>query len=102
MVSTGALKYGLVVDSLHDSEEIVVKPLGRHLKHCKGYAGATIMGDGRVALILDVAGLSRMAELNSAEVVERASEVHEEELKTGKDVQSLLMFRNAEDEQFSV
>ncbi|WDN88154.1 two-component system, chemotaxis family, sensor kinase CheA [Desulfosarcina sp. BuS5] len=102
VVSTGTMKYGLVVDSLHDSEEIVVKPLGRHLKHCKGYAGATIMGDGRVALILDVAGLSRMAELNSVEVAERASEVHEEELKTGKDIQSLLMFRNAEDEQFSV
>jgi len=102
VVSTGTMKYGLVVDSLHDSEEIVVKPLGRHLKHCKGYAGATIMGDGRVALILDVAGLSRMAELNSVEVGERASEAHEEELKIGKDIQSLLMFRNAEDEQFSV
>jgi two-component system chemotaxis sensor kinase CheA len=102
VVSTGTMKYGLVVDSLHDSEEIVVKPLGRHLKHCKGYAGATIMGDGRVALILDVAGLSRMAGLNSVEGTERASEAHEEESQTGKDIQSLLMFRNAEDEQFSV
>ncbi|MCP3955781.1 MAG: chemotaxis protein CheA, partial [Desulfobacterales bacterium] len=47
VVSAGVFKYGLIVDRLLDSEEIVVKPLGRHLKQCKGYAGATIMGDGR-------------------------------------------------------
>nr|MBL0702134.1 chemotaxis protein CheW [Desulfobacterales bacterium] len=102
VVSTGARKYGLVVDSLHDSEEIVVKPLGRHLKHCRGYAGATIMGDGRVALILDVAGLSKMAALNYVEGVETTIEDEHDRLQTGKDVQSLLMFRNAEDEQFAV
>ncbi|MBU1139290.1 MAG: chemotaxis protein CheA, partial [Proteobacteria bacterium] len=44
VVSNGALKYGLIVDRLQDSEEIVIKPLGRHLQQCKGYAGATIMG----------------------------------------------------------
>ncbi|MDY6970823.1 MAG: chemotaxis protein CheW [Thermodesulfobacteriota bacterium] len=102
VVSTGALKYGLVVDQLHDSEEIVVKPLGRHLKHCKGYAGATIMGDGRVALILDVAGLSRMAELTSVEGTDRAAEVKGDIIKTKEDAQSLLIFRSAEEEQFSV
>ncbi|OEU74333.1 MAG: hybrid sensor histidine kinase/response regulator [Desulfuromonadales bacterium C00003093] len=102
VVTAGALKYGLVVDRLHDSEEIVVKPLGRHLKRCKGYAGATIMGDGRVALILDVAGLSQMAELTSVEGTDRASEVKREVLKSKEDIQSLLIFRNAEDEQFTV
>ena len=53
-----------MVDELHDSEEIVVKPLGRDLKKCKGYAGATIMGDGRVALILDVANLIYTRSIN--------------------------------------
>ncbi|HEX3082525.1 MAG TPA: chemotaxis protein CheW, partial [Candidatus Saccharimonadia bacterium] len=47
------MHYGLIVDALLDSEEIVVKPLGQHLHDCKSYAGATILGDGRVALILD-------------------------------------------------
>ena len=61
VVSTGPLKYGLVVDELNDSEEIVVKPLGRHLSECKGYVGATLMGDGRIALILDVGNLVRTA-----------------------------------------
>ena len=102
VVSTGTIKYGLVVDELHDSEEIVVKPLGRHLKHCKGYAGATIMGDGRVALILDVAGLAGMAELTSAEGADRAKEAAKEADGSKEDKQSLLIFRNAEDEQFAV
>jgi two-component system chemotaxis sensor kinase CheA len=103
VVYTGALKYGLVVDELHDSEEIVVKPLGRHLKKCKGYAGATIMGDGRVALILDVAGLSQMAELTSLEGTDRVMEAAiEQRKKSQKDILSLLLFRNAEDEQFAV
>ena len=103
VVYTGSLKYGMVVDELHDSEEIVVKPLGRHLKHCKAYAGATIMGDGRVALILDVAGISQMAELVSMDGTERAVQVaREQRMKNNEDIQSLLLFRNAEDEQFAV
>ena len=103
VVYTGALKYGLVVDELFDSEEIVVKPLGRHIKRCKAYAGATIMGDGRVALILDVAGISQMAKLTSMEGTERAGQVAKEQrLRGQKDIQSLLIFRNAEDEQFAV
>lgn len=103
VVYTGALKYGLVVDELHDSEEIVVKPLGRHIKHCKGYAGATIMGDGRVALILDVAGISQMAGLTSVDGSDRAKEIAiESRANQNKDIQSLLVFRNAEEEQFAV
>ena len=54
---------GLVVDSIWDTQEIVVKPLGRQLKGLNCYVGATIMGDGRPALILDVAGLARLAQL---------------------------------------
>jgi two-component system, chemotaxis family, sensor kinase CheA len=104
VVSTGAMKYGLVVDELHDSEEIVVKPLGRDLKKCKGYAGATIMGDGRVALILDVGNLAQMAGLTSLEGSSRAAEVAEESrraIREQKDRQSLLVFRSAENEQFA-
>jgi two-component system chemotaxis sensor kinase CheA len=51
-------QYGLVVDKVNDSAEIVVKPLSRQLKGLKEYAGTTIMGDGTVALILDVMGLA--------------------------------------------
>jgi two-component system chemotaxis sensor kinase CheA len=54
-------QFGLVVDQVHDTEEVVVKPLGKHLKGVSIYAGATILGDGRVALILDVPGLAQRA-----------------------------------------
>ncbi|MGC4082695.1 MAG: chemotaxis protein CheW, partial [Vicinamibacterales bacterium] len=54
-------QFGLVVDAISDTEEIVVKPLGKQLKRVSVFAGATIMGDGRVALILDVMGLAQKA-----------------------------------------
>ena len=54
-------RFGLVVDEINDTEEIVVKPLGKHLKGISAFAGATIMGDGRVSLILDVLGLAQQA-----------------------------------------
>jgi len=53
--------FGLVVDDINDTEEIVVKPLGKQLKGIACFAGATIMGDGQVALILDVLGLAQQA-----------------------------------------
>jgi two-component system chemotaxis sensor kinase CheA len=58
-------KFGLVVDGISDTEEIVVKPLGKELKQLAVFAGATIMGDGHVALIIDVLGLARRAHVVS-------------------------------------
>jgi two-component system, chemotaxis family, sensor kinase CheA len=63
--------FGLVVDAIHDTEEIVVKPLQKQLKGIGAFAGATIMGDGKVALILDVPGLAQRANVISG-VRERA------------------------------
>ncbi|MBP3954220.1 chemotaxis protein CheA [Gemmata sp. G18] len=54
-------RFGLVVDEIRDSVEIVVKPLQKLLKGAAVFAGATIMDDGRVALILDVVGLAQRA-----------------------------------------
>jgi two-component system chemotaxis sensor kinase CheA len=58
-------QFGLVVDGINDTEEIVVKPLGKQLKGNPLFAGATIMGDGRVALILDVVGIAQCANVVS-------------------------------------
>jgi two-component system, chemotaxis family, sensor kinase CheA len=70
-------QFGLVVDEINDTEEIVVKPLGKQLKSINTYAGATIMGDGKVALILDVLGLAQRAnvvsELRESVVEKQAS-----------------------------
>jgi two-component system chemotaxis sensor kinase CheA len=56
-------QFGLIVDEIMDTEEIVVKPLGKQLKGIIAYSGATIMGDGRVALILDVPGVAQRAKV---------------------------------------
>lgn len=58
-------QFGLIVDSINDTQEIVVKPLGSQLKWMKGYAGATIMGDGKVALILDIPGIAELARVTA-------------------------------------
>jgi two-component system chemotaxis sensor kinase CheA len=58
-------RFGLVVDDVLDTQEIVVKPLGRHLKGIPVYAGATILGDGTVVLILDAATLARRSNVLS-------------------------------------
>ncbi|HVX55781.1 chemotaxis protein CheA [Nocardioides sp.] len=60
VVQSDDLTFGLCVSEVHDTQEIVVKPIGRQLKGLAMYAGATIMGDGRVALILDVPGMAQM------------------------------------------
>lgn len=102
VVSAGAFKYGLVVDQLHDSEEIVVKPVGRHLKKCTAYAGATIMGDGKVALILDISNLAQIAELSAvAEAGRNAAKAAKEEAAARADKVALLTFKNNEKEHFA-
>jgi two-component system chemotaxis sensor kinase CheA len=62
-------RFGLVIDRVLNTEEIVVKPLDARLKAIGTYSGATILGDGRVALILDVQALARRA--MAAEALER-------------------------------
>jgi two-component system chemotaxis sensor kinase CheA len=70
-------QFGLVVESINDTEEIVVKPLSMQIKGIPTFAGATIMGDGKVALILDVLGLAQKAgvvsELRDRSLAEQAS-----------------------------
>jgi len=54
VLQQGETRFGLIVDQVHGREEVVIKPLPRSLRGLNGYAGATLIGDGRMALILDV------------------------------------------------
>lgn len=63
VLHTNESVFGLVVDRVNDTEEIVVKPLGEIVKGIGAFAGVTIMGDGSVALILDVRGIARSANI---------------------------------------
>ena len=67
VVNSAALKYALVVDDLYDTMEIVVKPLGSHFAKLQEYSGATILGNGATALILDTTGVANRAGLASGE-----------------------------------
>ena len=67
VLASDGLAFGLIVDEIADTADIVVKPLGRLLKSLQVYSGATILGDGSVALILDVQGLSKVARLSQTE-----------------------------------
>jgi len=94
-------QFGLVVDEINDTEEIVVKPLGKQLKGLTCFAGATIMGDGKVALILDVLGVAQRANV--------VSEVRDRSLldktKTGDkadDRQTLLLFNAGQDVRLAI
>jgi len=65
VVQADGREFGLIVDEITDTEEIVVKPLGKQMKGISAYSGATIMGDGRAALILDILGLAQKAQVIS-------------------------------------
>ena len=62
-------KIGLVVDALIGQKEVVIKSLGSYLKNVKGIAGATILGDGTVRLIIDVAQVFKMSAKNSLDFI---------------------------------
>jgi two-component system chemotaxis sensor kinase CheA len=103
VVAVGTHRYGLVVDQLLDSEEIVVKPIGSHLADCHEYAGATILGDGSVALILDIAGLREVAGLTSTQTAIEDVEARRKALaRASRDAHTYLVVRNRAEEQFVV
>ncbi len=94
--------FGLVVDQINDTEEIVVKPLRKQLKMVKTFAGSSIMGDGKVALILDVLGLAQRAgvitETRNRTLPEKATESAE----TVADKQTFLLFAGPRDSRMAI
>jgi two-component system chemotaxis sensor kinase CheA len=96
-------QFGLVVDDILDTEEIVVKPLSEQFKGIAAYSGATIMGDGRVALILDVLGLAERARvIAEAGASARDSQKQEAQVEKTDQRQSLLLARNGLDGQVAI
>ena len=103
VVNAGELQYGIVVEALHDTVEIVVKPLGRHLKSFREYAGATILGDGGVALIVDVVSLAGIVGMTSQGGTTRAVELADDHAhERFRDRHAFLLFQNAPGEACAV
>ncbi len=103
VVNNGDNNFGLVVDDVFDAEEIVVKPLSTYLKTCGCYAGATILGDGAVTMILDMNGVARIGDLKFNELDKAQSEEREKYTKEqSKVLKDVLLFDNGADERFGV
>jgi two-component system chemotaxis sensor kinase CheA len=84
--------YGLIVDEILDTEEIVVKPLSNELKKLSFFAGATIMGDGRVALILDALGFYNFADKGHGQKIEKMNnDISSTQENSNGDKQELLI-----------
>jgi two-component system, chemotaxis family, sensor kinase CheA len=91
-------QFGVVVDSVLDTGEIVVKPLDKQLKNLSVFAGATIMGDGTVALILDVFGLG-----SRAHAVGKGKEGrHAAAVVAGEEKEPLLLFQSPDDGRMGI
>jgi two-component system chemotaxis sensor kinase CheA len=94
-------QFGLVVDGVNDTQEIVVKPMGKQLKGLTCYSGSTIMGDGAVALILDVLGVGQLSG-----VLNRSREIHRQEAvrqtPSEGQKQRLLLFKSGSFERLAV
>jgi len=91
VIRVGASDFGLVVDRIHDTEEIVVKPVSRLLDGIAVYSGNTILGDGSVIMILDPNGLAKaLGDLDLSSRNDMAMQ------KTGEKMTSFLVFRAGE------
>jgi two-component system chemotaxis sensor kinase CheA len=64
VLKAGSTAFGIIVDEIEDNADIVVKPIPSFLKNVGIYVGATVLGDGAVALALDVGGIAERAQLN--------------------------------------
>lgn len=102
VLRSGGNQFGAIVDELFDIEEIVVKPLSSFLKETRCFAGTTILGDGRVIMILDTGGIAELADLKFSEL----DREHQEKLAAERDsdatTKSIILFNNAEEEVFAV
>lgn len=102
VLQAGEREFGLVVDQVNDTQEIVVKPLRKKLKGIKTFAGATIMGDGKIALILDVMGVAQRSGVAS-EVRDRVvPEKTVEAAAKNRETRTFLLFAGPDDARMAM
>jgi len=93
-------RFGLIVDKVFGMEEIVVRPMHPAVKSCVCYSGATILGDGKVALILDIEAVAKHAGINLASKGEERKVASLE--KTFGETQNFLTFKVGPNETFAI
>ncbi len=96
VLKIGSRRFGMAIDVIHGSEEILVKTLPRFMKDSRCYSGVTIMGDGKAAMILDPEGIVQKAQLRFIEGTESKNEDNLEQLaESMREQQNLLLFRSS-------
>lgn len=102
VLKVGNDTFGLIVDKVFDNEEIVIKPLSRYLNKYRSYSGMAILGSGEIAMILDVNGLSSLANLKFKETDSKLNDIDLLEENKIKELQKFLVFRNHDKEKFAL
>jgi two-component system, chemotaxis family, sensor kinase CheA len=91
VTQVGAQSFGIMVDRVFDTEEIVVKPVSPLLRDLSVYSGNTILGDGSVVMILDPNGITALANFGVEEGDDKSGEQAEQ--KSGKRAENVILFR---------
>lgn len=87
VLNSDGTPFGVIVDEVMDTADIVVKPINRLMKTLQVYSGATVLGDGSIALIFDVLGISKVAQIESKKNMEEMVE----KKSLASDVQDFLL-----------
>ncbi|MGY3108580.1 MULTISPECIES: hybrid sensor histidine kinase/response regulator [unclassified Bradyrhizobium] len=93
VTQVGSQTFGIVVDGVFHTEEIVVKPMSTKLRHIDMFSGNTILGDGAVIMIIDPNGIAKALGAAGASAHDMANENGAHHIGTGEQTTSLLVFR---------
>jgi two-component system chemotaxis sensor kinase CheA len=93
VTQVGSQTFGLVVDGVFHTEEIVIKPMSSKLRHIAVFSGTTILGDGSVIMIIDPNGIAQLLSRTAQAVRDDVPELTQRENAEAEDVVSLLVFR---------
>ena len=102
VIHVGAQLFGIVVDSVFDTEEIVVKPMSTMLRDIALFSGNTILGDGSVIMIVDPNGIAQSVSQTAVGDAGATVENADEQVHTAEDKTAVLLFRAASQEPKAV
>ncbi len=100
VVKVGSNRFGLIIDEIEGTEEIVIKPLHSSMKKLICFSGATVMGDGKVVLILNIDGIARFARIAFSTYLKKYDDIQKVEMK-GK-LETILLFESGKNEHFAI
>ncbi|QQO13693.1 hybrid sensor histidine kinase/response regulator [Bradyrhizobium diazoefficiens] len=93
VTQVGSQTFGIVVDGVFHTEEIVVKPMSTKLRHIDMFSGNTILGDGAVIMIIDPNGIAKALGASGSSAHDMADEAAGHHIGSGEQTTSLLVFR---------